>query len=289
MNKVYLSQIEVYSTRFGKLSEKNSLQSQLYFSHDEAHEEGKDYLQICLEKCYKNSDYCDGTPESDTLDDFIEHDEVRYRWTITEIDLDLLHNYEFPKDNNYHLYTPAHVEYEYDLNGELLQRNHWWFIDGVNGSSGSCIQNREGDDLPEAGTKFNIGDFVRLKRPLRSSIGKVGTDTIFVIDATPRRADDGRLIENTYQLCTAGDDGKYLWDLDFHYPFQGIHENELVKHEGDVDEGGPLAFLSRLAKGEFANAEKIYAQLIDQKILLTSGVTWRDIPELKILSGEGEN
>ena len=291
MNKVYLSQVEVYSRRFGKLKEKSALRSDLFFTHEEAYRDGKSKLVDAIRACYESSRYCDGRTDGLTLDDFLSDKKAYYRWTIMEIDLEFLQNYEFPECGNYHLYTSAHVEYEYDLDGELLQRNNWWFFDGVNDSSfgGVCFQNRDGDDLSEAGTRFKIGDFVRLKRPLISGTGdRFETDIVFVVYNTPFRRGGGQLVENTYKISTIGEWGEYLWDLDFHYPFQGIHENELVKHEEKVEEDSPFMFLSRLYKDEIDDAEEICEKLFDGEIVLSSITTWRDIPELKALEGEEE-
>ena len=287
MNKVYLLQVEVYSTYFGILKEKNALRSELFFSHEDALEQGKKYVKEKVEACYKASDYCDGNAGSLSLEDFLRDEKVYYRFTITEIDPELLENYIFPEGGNYHLHTPAHVEYEYDLEGSLIGRNFWWYYLGLVDNPGVCFQNREGDELEGAGKKFLIGDFVNLKRELRTGTGDIfGTDTLFVVYNTPRRADDGGLIENMYNVSTVGKWGEYIWDLDFHYPFQGIHESELVKYEGEVDENGPFMFLKRLYLDEIEDAEAVIKKLIDGKVLLTSTKSWWDIPELKALAGE---
>jgi len=287
MNKVYFSQIEVYSTRFGRLREKEALHSAVYSSHEEAHESGKETLDRAVRECYEASDYCDGEEDLAAFNDFIEDGEVYYRWTITEIDLDVLKSFEFPKGNRYDLQPPAHVEYEYGLDGELLQRNNWWYVDGVSDAGGGvCFQNREGDELPGAGTKFQAGDFVRLKRPLYAGGERFSIDQVFVVEGVPLRPTGGRPFENTYHLCTVSKWGDYLWDLDFHYPFQGIHESELVPHDEEVDENGALMFLSRLARGEINESEEIYKNLTDGKIVLAPDISWTEIPELAALAGE---
>jgi len=287
MNKVFFSQVEVYSTRVGRLREKDALHSAVYFSHEEAYESGKETLDRAVRECYEASDYCDGEGDPTAFEDFIKDGEVFCRWTITDIDLDVLKSFEFPKGNRYDLQPPAHVEYEYDLDGELLQRNNWWYIDGVSEAGGGvCFQNREGDELPGAGTKFQAGDFVRLKRPLKAGGERFSIEQVFVVEGIPQRPDGGRPFENTYHLCAVSKWGDYLWDLDFHYPFQGIHESELVLHDEEVDENGALMFLSRLARGEFNESEEIHKRLIDEKIVLSTDISWTEIPELAALAGE---
>ena len=271
-NRVFHLKVEAHSTRFGKLKEQNSLYSEIFFSHEEAWEAGKEHLQRAIRRLYEKSDYSELSFEA-----FINDDQVFYYWMILEIDLARLQTCEWPKSDKYHLYPPAHISYTYDLDGELLHRFLWWF-----GSEGSvCIQKHEGDELPEAGTKFQLGDFVQLKRPLSADgLRRFGTKEVFVITGIPVRDSEGYLNENKYSIETVSEWGKYLWDLDFGWPFSGIHESELVKYEGEIKDVSPLVFLRRVFCRESEQVREVVRKLEHREILLTPHISWREIPEL---------
>ena len=294
MNKVYHLEIEVYSTRFGCLREKKTHLANLFFTHEEAYRKGKEIVdrkirsiyEVSVDRknreLYKSSDYLIETPDSLSLEDFAESEKVFVRWTITEIDLDRLKAMEdagIQGKSGYHKQSPPiHIEYTYNHKGELLHRYYVWRYElQAFHSIGTYYQNREGDDLPEAGTKFSVGDFVRLTRPHESMDGKFSTDTVFVVAATPLRKKDGTLRENSYRIETVSKEGKYQWDSDFHLPFSGIHENELIKHEDEVDTGSPLWFLRRVLLGELGDVGEMVKKLENGKIALTPDVTWEEL------------
>ena len=282
MNKIYHLEVEAYSMRFGCLREKNACYAGLFFSHEEAYRKGKEVMDKKIRKLYEASSYCDGKPDGPTLEDFIKANQVFDYWTITEIDLDRLKAMADADKKSIREYykqsPPIHIEYAYDHNGELLRRYYIWRSElQAFDSSGTYYQNREGDDLPEAGTKFHVGDFVRLNRPGESIDGKFSTETVFVVAGTPRREKDGTLKENSYRIETVSKEGKYQWDSDFHLPFSGIHENELVMHEDEVDIGSPLWFLRRVLLGELGDVGEIVKKLEKGEIALTPDVTWEEL------------
>jgi len=294
MNKVYHLEVEVFSKRFGCLREKKSHIADLFFTHEEAYRKGKEivdrkirrFYEEAIDKrnreLYKTSDCREGTPYSLTVDDFVKSEKVFARWTITEIDLDRLKAMEDAGNqgkSGYHKQSPPiHIEYTYDHNGELLHRYYIWRFElQAFHSGGTYYQNRDGDDLPEAGTKFRVGDFVRLTRPHESMDGKFSTDTVFVVEATPLREKDGTLRENSYRIETVSKEGKYQWDSDFHLPFSGIHENELIKHEDEVDTGSPLWFLRRVLLGELGDVGEMVKKIENGEISLVPDVTWEEL------------
>jgi hypothetical protein len=249
-----------------------------------------------MQKLYESSYYCTRDENCLTLEDFIEDDKVEYDFAIMEIDLDLLKTSEL-QIPLYSQQKPPHVRYEYDFQGELLRRNWvyyqehfeqggWPYYFDLSWETSIWRQNREGDDLPEAGTKFKVGDFVRLRRPMRErhyQHRRADTEQVFVVRYTPRRDDKGQLLENTYQLETVTERGEHLstYDLTFDYPCQGIHESELVLHDDKVAVDSPLHFLRRIFLGEFVEAWKI-----NREVVFTPTRTLGDIPELAALFEE---
>jgi hypothetical protein len=270
----YHLEIVAYSGRFGSLLEKGHYQAELFFSHEEARQRGKEILATKIRKLYETSEYY---AAKETLEDFL--DEANYSFTITDIDLAQRRDSAgYKRKEAYWRQRPAHVEYAYDYAGALLQRTYIYRRNyAAFDSSGVYYQNWEGDDAPEAGTKFQIGDFVRLMRPAKNLDGSFGTDTVFVVTALPKRDKEGWLIENTYRIETISARGEYQWDSDFHHPFSGIHENMLVKHEGEIAKDSPLWFLRRVFLGEFAEVEGIVQNMERGEIALTPNITWEEL------------
>jgi hypothetical protein len=294
MNKAYHLVVEACSTRFGNLREKNSCHADVFFTHEEAYQKGKEVLTEKIQKLFEASDYCDGKsertrkehardrahhkPGKGTVNGFVEDGQVRYLWRITEIDLDRLMEYE-DYDGFFSEDCPLiHIQYTYDYDGELLHRYYYWPVGlEVFSDGGVYVHIREGDDLPEAGTRFQVGDFVRLKRPMETRDGKFDTETVFVVYDSPQPFKGMRYWENIYFIETVSEDGRYLCDQDFHAPDSGIHENELVLHDGEVNENSPLWFLRRVHLGELGDIEEITEKLLNGEIALTPSTTWEEL------------
>ena len=299
-NTVYHLQIEAYSRKFDRLKEKNSIYSKVLFSHEAAWDTGKWYMADTVQALYDVSGY-----EKDglSLQDFVA-DQICYHWTITEIDLELLHKDGCPKNEELHLAPSAHIKCQYDLYGELIGRSFWWYSDGIycffNVNSHGFIEKRVGDELPGAGQKFQVGDFVRMKRLWKGLCTLYGFDgdEIFVVTNAPIRnakilEEKKACFENTYCIGTAGKRGEYIWDVHFHGYSLGLHENELVKYEGEVSEDSPLMFLRQVLLGEYDDMftdeydnRWIVRKLKEGEISLAPCLSWREIPELAALAAE---
>ncbi len=292
-NKVYHLRIHAYSTGYGNPEEKSTYHADLFLSLEEARGKGREYLNKAVQNLYKASDYCTGEKDGLTMEDFIKDKMVCYHFTVTEIDLELLQKYNPRKKFAdimpavYHPKNrPPHTEYTYDLNGELLWRNYEYRDESMYACS--YLHVREGDERPDAGTKFKPGDLVQLVRPL-STFGydiKSDTEQIFVVAGEPRRDNHGTLVENTYHIETILKDGTYLWDLDFGYPFQGIHECELQLCNAELPPSNPLVFLQKLWRGEFENQEELVKHMELREYSFRNELSWREIPEFEAYGKE---
>lgn len=295
-NIVYQVKVEVHSTddRYGLLIEKDPLCSDILFTHKQAHEKGVDYLRSSIHRLYETSDYCAHEEDSLTIEDFIKDRQVYYRFTVLEIDLKTLNTYDYRNSINRPKWClanrPPHLEYSYDLDGNLIDCNYVYYNHrgGIDFTYPvSYIKCRPGDELPDAGTKFKEGDLVRLIRPCYSNGYRMQLDTeqVFVVCGEPKRDKNGALIENTYMIETVSDSGEYLWDFDFGYPFQCIHENELQLYDEELPEDNPLRFLQRIYLGEF-EYDNIVSKMENGEISLRNTVSLHDIPELKSIMGK---
>ena len=298
MNKIYHLQVECYP---GRQRPSGSVWSEIFHTHNEALKSGEAYLRSRIQKMYRQSDYYDSQAEEECKIDFIKDGSLNIRFLIYEVDLDILDNYKAPGNKEHHKNKPPHIEYEYHYcycEGEgwksyLAQQNWAYSYDNYQ-SFGSYLNRRDGDDLPGVGKKFAMGDFVKLKRPFVyiSDDNRFSDDQVFVIVGTPCFDEDGLLKENTYKIDTIGKYGNYVWDIDFHYPFQGIHEEEIEMAESDdipKENYEAFIFLQCLFRNQLGNEEttsRIVRKLENHEIHLTSKLSWRDIPELKELVKE---
>ena len=117
------------------------------------------------------------------------------------------------------------IDWEYDRQGRLLERIVWDVC-------GYDI--RPGDEKPEAGTKFKVGDIVSLRS------GRSEPD-ICVVASTPKRKEPPELWENYYTLVCLGMNYGF-------WVYMYIHESEFEEYFGPIPD--EYALLSKLYKKE---------------------------------------
>lgn len=116
---VYHLEVEAYSTRFGELQEKNSHESGVYSTIENALGRGKEWLEERINYLYKDSSYC--TKENSlTLQDMIKDEMIYYSFKITEIDPVYADNFEIPEyEYECEELQPTHIINYYNLEGKL--------------------------------------------------------------------------------------------------------------------------------------------------------------------------
>lgn len=121
----------------------------------------------------------------------------------------------------------VNIEWYYDLHGNLRERLVW-------DACGYDI--RPGDEKPEAGTKFKMGDIVVWERncPNRKS-------NVYVVAGTPFKRELPQLWENYYNIAGIDEDDG-CW---YH---EHAHESELKPYSDELPDG--YALLSKLYKKE---------------------------------------
>ena len=121
----------------------------------------------------------------------------------------------------------VNIEWYYDLHGNLCERLVWDMC-------GYDV--RPGDEKPEAGTKFKIGDIVELKQSCNNM-----KSNIYVVAGTPFKREPPQLWEN-YYIIDGIDQGNGYW----HH--EHAHESEIKHYSGKLPDG--YALLSKLYKKE---------------------------------------
>ena len=296
-NIVYHVEVRAHTTlaRFGGLIEEKSGYYDLFFTHKKAYEAGSSFLQNRVRQLYEESDYCTGSEDDRPIEDFIRDGHIEYKFTIMEIDLEAAKTYDWKKKPHLGLgfclsNRPPQLEYTYNLEGDMTGCNYVYcndFSETGNAFAVARVEYRPGDEAPEAGTKFQPGDLVRLARPYFSEEcwRMFDTDTVFVIIDIPKRDNCGRLVENTYTVATASESRERPWRYsDKFCDSFCIHESELLSYEGEIPAVSPLRLLQQWARDEIKlpdDGKTLIDKLESGEISLRSAVMWRDIPEMK--------
>ena len=163
------------------------------------------------------------------------------------------------------------VEWQLGLDGEV--RWKYKIIEGIG------YQEFPGDELPGAGKKFAIGDYVVKKGELeRFANPDYYRDKveIFVVGMQPRNKDelseeDKKRWENHYFLVSIGKHGYWYHN---HEP-----ESDLELFTGEIPIG--LQILKKIYTGEAPNSEKYKDLLMAGELILPSVPTYREICRMK--------
>lgn len=195
------------------------------------------------------------------IDEYID-----YRLEISELTPEYIANnarIDFTK--------PPRIDWYFHYNGEA------WTRDFVFGDK--KYECRESDLLPEAGTKFKVGDLVEYTDwELRCDY-----PGIFVVLSTPQKPQDNTAPwENHYELAYIEDD---------YGAYRGGRVKQVELHEADLklcnlDEMSkyydkePILALQRVVAGEADIAPKLKEDILHGRVLFNTMPSWRDIPEL---------
>lgn len=201
------------------------------------------------------------------IDEYID-----YRLKISEL------TPEYALDNAKIDFTkPPRIDWYFHNNGEVWTRD---FV--FDDKEYEC---RESDLLPEAGTKFKVGDLVRytdleLRRDYPG---------ILVVLSTPQKPQDKATPwKNHYELAYIEDDygawrGGRVRQTD-------LHEVDLklcdLEEYSQFYNREPILALQKVITGEADISPKLKEDILHGRVLFNSMPSWRDIPELVIKKEE---
>ena len=238
--KVYHLSGEVSAKVLGRFTDKEFYFSEVFSSLKKAESAGrkllKEKLRLVHKKYYKDRfdkfsefyDFC-----QINLGKYSFNDEVCGGFTIMEFDPLFRENYdqyesEYPKRDDKSLYACCkEIEYEYNILGVLTMR----LVDGT-------LRFPE-DDLPDAGSKFQNGDFVTTKNDHHKQVyvvsGSWRTEYLEKLRKDP-------YWENNIWIDYIEDNGTYYYDYSI------FNEALLRRYDGEVNESMLIA--SKICKGE---------------------------------------
>ena len=122
-----------------------------------------------------------------------------------------------------------------------------------------------------AGTKFKIGDIVKIKNKDNNYVFK---DKLHIITEIPHKKENQRFFKNTYDVIVnhnSYDEGCHI-DV--------FNENELELYTGKLPEDSPLIFLSKNFKGEIKLKNIKWTDIECGNITLNENKSFRDIKEI---------
>lgn len=215
-----------------------------------------------------------------------------YDFTITEYDpkyVDSLENIEnllavteYDLHNNFCAkLEPAKIQYSYDYNGRPEYITAIYIFNFNGKITKSKVTMSYADYInPKAGTKFKIGDIVKIKKGMHCNYDFC--DKLHVVVDTPHKLENQRFFDNTYRVIvnhSSYNEGCHV---------EVLHENELEKFEGTLPYDSPILFLSKLKKGEIKLENVSWSDIECGHIALNENKSFRDVPEIMEQLKQGE-
>lgn len=187
---------------------------------------------------------------------------IEYELTISEIDSDIC-------PDQYSNEGARRMEWVLRYTGDIRTR-YIVLRDGVG------VEFRPSDELPEAGTKYKVGDLVTFN----DMENKEYFADVFVITKTPQKVEGG-VWSNHYEVAYI-EKSKMLRPV---VRMEEFHEEDIQPCFNALLEHNPLKeqllALQKVAVGEIELPEKLREDIFSGKVLFNDEPSWRDIPELK--------
>lgn len=173
--------------------------------------------------------------------------------------------------------NPLFVEWDFDYNGKLRERLMCRVADDNRLTGGSWRWNDYSgvtfmpeDELPEAGTKFKLGDFVVEKQDSKYQRLNRG---VYIIAGCPERDENGLRTENFY-TCDFIDLGYFEYLNHDHF-----HESKLELYTGEVSPA--YKWLSDMLAGRIEISQEDRQKVFSGEVNFAEEISYRDIKILK--------
>ncbi len=264
-NNVYHLEVQAYNNCYGNLIDRDSFYSGVYSTLEKALEEGKWFINKRFKDIYEQSDYCTNEEDTLTLEDMLKDDMITYHFKVTELDPVYADNFNPPKmEYMCRDLKPTHTVYYYDYKGKLkfYELN---YLDKDGGWGYTTL--RYEDDDESKPNKFKVGDFVTVIDE------EIPSDQVFIVYGVPIRNNPKRFFDNTYYLSTINDGCKF----NYYYEF---NESKIKKYEGIIEDSSPLMLLKKIYTEEIEISQDVWDKIQENKILLNTYPSFRDIEEL---------
>jgi hypothetical protein len=157
------------------------------------------------------------------------------------------------------LKAPTKIVWEYDCEGKLIDCIEWW---------DAGYLRLPGDELDDAGRRFQVGDFVTADKD---------DSKIYIVVARPHRPEDAASTrwENIYRVLYITEDGYFGEECHEHF-----HESKLCLYTEKVPENSALRLISDIMTGRKKISDDVRQKLFAGEISLSDKPNWRSIDEL---------
>lgn len=275
--KIYLLQVKWYF-------DKEEHYENVYSTKEKAIKEGKNWLEKTLKKQYKNlfeDDEKNNIPE-------LTHEQLFklktiYDFNITEYEPEIVDKYDVPEKlpiveylDIYDSYAakiePSKIIHSYDYDGnEIYISGQYVFNYKGQIKERNIMMYYEDYNNPIAGTKFKIGDIVKIKNCENDYNFK---DKLHVITGVPHKRKNQKFFRNIYDVIVnhnSYDEGCHV---------DTFNENELELYTVKLPKDSPLIFLSKYFKGEIKLRNIKWSDIECGNITLNENKSFRDIKEI---------
>lgn len=275
--KIYLLQVECYF-------DKEEHYENVYSTKEKAIKKGKEWLDKIFRKQYKSffEDYEKGEMPELTHEQLFKLEAI-YDFNVTEYDPKIVDESEALERlptvehlDNYGAYTtkiePLKIIHNYDYNGNEIYISGYFVFNYKNKrNEKSIMMNYEDYNNQLAGTKFKIGDIVKIKNCNNNYEFK---DKLHVITDVPHKKKKQRFFRNTYDVIV----NHNSYDEGCHVDV--FNENELELYAGNLPKDSPLIFLSKYFKKEIKLKNIKWTDIECGNITLNENKSFRDIEEI---------
>ena len=203
----------------------------------------------------------------------LREEKIDYIFRITEEDIEYAENFNqklevFEEIEKLLIYEPTHKEFILDYTGEITNICIKYLSNQKETIGRNSLYLKPNDLLPDAGTKFKVGDLVKIVKQ------KLMTDDIsysyypeysivYVVRSLPRRIKGQKYLRNTYALSEIKNNsissGIYTWEF---------HEEQIAKYNGKIEENSPIDVLRKIIKKEIKVNREIWYGLKNGTISL---------------------
>jgi len=249
---IFHLKIELRKKDYGCLYEQRNFFSDVFPALETAVESGIRAIGIMIDAQRAKDPFYKDEP----IETFVK-EALIYRFEVCEFDpetRDIQRNRPCKE-----LKAPAEIVWEYDCKGKLIGCVEWWEAGYLR---------LPGDELDDAGRRFQVGDFVTADKD---------DSKIHIVVERPHRPEDAASTrwENIYRVLYITEDGYFGEECHEHF-----HESKLRLYTEKVPENSALRLISDIMTGRKKISDDIRQKLFAGEISLSDKPNWRSIDEL---------
>ena len=203
----------------------------------------------------------------------LREEKIDYIFRITEEDIEYAENFNqklevFEEIEKLLIYEPTHKEFILDYTGEITNICIKYLSNQKETIGRNSLYLKPNDLLPDAGTKFKVGDLVKIVKQ-KLMIDDISYSyypeysIVYVVRSLPRRIKGQKYLRNTYALSEIKNNsissGIYTWEF---------HEEQIAKYNGKIEENSPIDVLRKIIKKEIKVNREIWYGLKNGTISL---------------------